>query len=218
MKHFSTQNNSQSNIFSGMLAIILFFTIFFAGCSHTSVSSEHETNPANTTENENGITAEEEAIKKQEEEIKQLAEEERAIQQEIKKAKVKVRMKTIEDTEDTLRVQVILHNPTKRGIQSVQSWIIYPKSILTGKSITLENTEVFGLIAPDEMNFDTEKGMVKIGVSAEGTPKSTPEEVVVAEVVFEKTSDDPFLLAFFSPNMKVMSMTKNGLRDMLSTK
>ncbi len=64
---------------------------------------------------------------------------------------------------DMLDLDVVLTNPSRQPIQSVQSWIMYDRAILKGIEVRIVDT--FPLVAPGEQMFDTEQGIVKLGAS-----------------------------------------------------
>lgn len=119
-----------------------------------------------------------------------------------------------EENQDVL-VNVILKNPDQQEIQSVQAWFVYPVSILKGEKITLLQNDVFPVIAPQEQNFEREQGIVKLGFSVKGESQKTDSEIILAQIEFSKLSETPFQLEKFSDHIKVMTLTKNGLRNIV---
>ena len=87
---------------------------------------------------------------------------------------------------DTVTVKILLDNPEKKPLTSVQSWLSYNPKVLNGVSINTENS-LFTFAAPYENSFDEATGVVMIGL---GNDESiNDKEIVVAEVVFQKIDE-----------------------------
>lgn len=77
---------------------------------------------------------------------------------------------------ERLQLEVVMHNPGRQPIESVQSWVEYDTSMFRFGSIS--NDSPFDLAAPGENT--AENGVIKIGRGVlSNTPPSGPEFVVV---------------------------------------
>lgn len=110
---------------------------------------------------------------------------------------------------------VVLKNPENYTIQSVQAWFVYPTPILQPNRIDMVGRDIFPLFAPGENEFDTTKGIVKIGVSVDGNAKKTEDEMVLARIYFSRISDSPFQFELFPHKVQVLRFTPTGLRNIL---
>ena len=104
--------------------------------------------------------------------------------QEMKKT-VSLYLVAKEDTSDAV-VQVVLDNPEKKPITSVQSWLAYNPEVLKGVSLNTEDS-AFELEAPYDNDFDDEAGLVMIGRSSAKPVRD--EKIMVAEIHFERTGE-----------------------------
>ncbi|HLC76474.1 MAG TPA: cohesin domain-containing protein [Candidatus Peribacterales bacterium] len=82
---------------------------------------------------------------------------------------------------DTVDVDVVLQNPSKHPLQSVQSWLEYDPKIIEGTDVRI--SDHFPLVAPGENTFSEDAGLVKLGASnVEGG--MVDSEIVFARVTF----------------------------------
>ncbi len=199
----------------------LFGLIVFSGCSLSLPENDSAKNiPEKIAENTGNLAKDvvsavqeiSEKSEKKDSSLKKLVQKEQEISE--KKGVELVLVSHVREDESIL-VQVVLKNPQQEELQSVQAWFLYPTSILKGEDIALFGKNKFPLQAPNENGFDAKNGIVKIGLSASGKPAKTPENLVVAEVIFQKISDSPFQLEFFADHKKVMMLTENGLRNVV---
>jgi hypothetical protein len=125
-----------------------------------------------------------------------------------------------EETEEILRVDIKLTNPTAQNIQSIQSWLSYSKDVLQGVSITFPENSPFSLVAPGEDSFDEENGIVRLGVSVGEARESFSLSATIAQITFKKKSLNFGSIEFFDAGIlghtRAMIMTKNGLRNILN--
>jgi len=123
-----------------------------------------------------------------------------------------------ENTEKEVSFSVILLNPKKEKITSVQSWISFSKEVLKGQKVDIK-TELFSLSAPGEKGFDTKKGLVKIGIATEEGKSVEEEKIHIADITFTKTSKGFASLEFFNPGKngktRVMAQIEGGLQNIL---
>lgn len=124
-----------------------------------------------------------------------------------------------EETEDLLTVNVKVRNPSAQNIQSIQSWLSYSKDVLQGGLISFPEDSSFSLVAPGEDSFDEENGIVQLGVSTPENQDFFSLSATIAKIAFEKKSLNFGSIEFFDPGVlghtRVMTMTKNGLRNIL---
>jgi len=105
----------------------------------------------------------------------------------IRKVKKDVVLTLKSDREgDTVTVKIILENPAKKPISSVQTWLSYNPDHLNGIDVDVVNSP-FALAAPYDNTFDNINGLVMIG-RANNEPISDPF-IVVAEVSFNVSTD-----------------------------
>lgn len=64
---------------------------------------------------------------------------------------------------DTLELDIVITNPSRQPIQSIQSWLEYDETVLKGVDVRIADT--FPLVAPGEQSFDASQGIVKLGAS-----------------------------------------------------
>ena len=64
---------------------------------------------------------------------------------------------------DTLELDIVITNPSRQPIQSIQSWLEYDPTVLKGVDVRIADS--FPLVAPGEQSFDPEQGIVKLGAS-----------------------------------------------------
>ena len=87
-----------------------------------------------------------------------------------------------ERNENQVTVKIVLDNPEKKPITSVQSWLSYNPKALKGVKINVENSP-FAFTAPYENTFDEATGVVMIG---RGNNEPVDDKsITIAEVVFE---------------------------------
>jgi hypothetical protein len=78
-------------------------------------------------------------------------------------------------------VSILIKNPSRKPITSVQTWLSFDPTMLKGKEIDLSNSD-FELPVPYETTFDNESGLMMLGRS---NPESiTDESILVAGVIF----------------------------------
>lgn len=90
---------------------------------------------------------------------------------------------------DTVDIDVVLENPSKQPLQSVQSWLEYDPKILKGLDVRISDS--FPLVAPGENAFSEDLSVVKLGASnISGGMQETeiPFARVTFEVIKESTS------------------------------
>jgi hypothetical protein len=123
---------------------------------------------------------------------------ERTVRAEQEAAKTANYELMIEDeTETTLHLQLILKNPELKEITSARSFIAYNPEILHGDTIEFAEDSPFDLAAPGERDFDSESGLVKIGLSATDPTKTKLEQMVIADMHFIKHQNDSTMFDFF---------------------
>jgi len=86
------------------------------------------------------------------------------------------------DVGDTLDIDVVLQNPSRQPLQSVQSWLAYDPKILKGMDVRISDN--FPLVAPGESAFSEAAGIVKIGASNVSGGMTDPE-IVFARISFQ---------------------------------
>lgn len=105
--------------------------------------------------------------------------------QEMKKT-VNLYLVAVKDTTNEAVVQLVLDNPEKKPITSVQAWLAYNPSVLKGVKIDVEQS-AFELKAPYDNDFDQESGLLMLGRS---TAKATKDnKIVVAQIHFERVDE-----------------------------
>jgi hypothetical protein len=96
---------------------------------------------------------------------------------------------------DEIVLDIMIENPLKKEVVSVQSWVSFDPKIL--QVVALESNEKdFALTAPGENTFDNETGLIKIGRS---TP--TPllaENIRVATLSFSRKSLEKTTVSFYN--------------------
>ncbi|MEI7510735.1 MAG: hypothetical protein WCJ84_01105 [Candidatus Peregrinibacteria bacterium] len=131
-------------------------------------------------------------------------------------------LETKESTAGKITVSVMLKNPKQEPITSLQSWVSYPKEILSGESLTLPQNSPFTLVAPGEKDFDTDMGIAKIGVSLSEGKTFADIETEVATISFTRKKEGMASLEFFNPGdegqTRIMSITKSGPQNILDEK
>lgn len=101
---------------------------------------------------------------------------------------------------DILDIDIVLTNPSRQPLQSVQSWVEYDPDVLKGVEVRI--VDQFPLVAPGEQAFSSEKGLVKLGASNVAGGMQEPE-AVFARVKFQVLSQsaDPVLIRFHEFNL-----------------
>ena len=105
--------------------------------------------------------------------------------QEMKKT-VSLYLVAVQDAADDAVVKIVLDNPEKEPLTSVQAWLAYNPEVLKGVSLNTEDS-AFELEAPYDNDFDQETGLVMIGRSSARPVRD--EKAVVAEIHFERTGE-----------------------------
>lgn len=105
--------------------------------------------------------------------------------QELKKT-AELELLPVPSAEGRVTLKLVIENPEKKPITSVQSWLSYNPDVLSGAALRTEESP-FHIVAPYDNGFDQDAGLVMIGRSTE-TPVDD-EEILVAEIEFEKTAD-----------------------------
>lgn len=95
---------------------------------------------------------------------------------------------------NTVIVKIILDNPKKKPLTSVQSWLSYNPKALRGVSIKTEDS-LFEFTAPYESAFDEVTGIVMIGRG--NNEPINDKSIVVAEVVFEIISEGTTMIDIY---------------------
>ena len=104
-----------------------------------------------------------------------------AVAQEMKKT-VSLSPVATED-EKGITVHLLLSNPGKKPITSVQAWLSYNPEVLEGVSIDTQDS-AFELMAPYTNDFDQNAGLMMLGRS---TAKSVDnEEISIATIHFNR--------------------------------
>jgi hypothetical protein len=111
-------------------------------------------------------------------------------------------------SEENLTVSIQIKNPSAQAVISVQSWLKYDPAILKGKKINTDGSP-FDFVAPGENTFDDQQGLVKIGRSSTGGG-STESDIIVAEVSFERLSNQATTISFY--NFQVDSSGNTSVR------
>jgi len=104
--------------------------------------------------------------------------------QEMKKT-VNLSLIEVED-EDNLALRLILDNPEKKPVTSVQAWLAYNPDVLQGVLIDTK-VSAFELMAPYNNDFDEATGLLMLGRST-SSPVSD-ESITIAEIHFDKVAD-----------------------------
>lgn len=115
---------------------------------------------------------------------------------------------------DNIKIELYLKNPENKNIRSIRSFLSYDSRVLQGIDIKV-NEDVFDIIAPDEKNFDSDFGLVKIGIS---TTKSFSEsKVKFAEINFKRLEKSTVMLDFYNigEHTVVYSNDNEKLSDIL---
>jgi len=88
---------------------------------------------------------------------------------------------------DTLDIDLIVHNPPEYEISRVRAWISYDPEVLQGVDIQVH--EDFPTVTPGEEDFDEEEGYVMIDASAEEGEEPDYTETVVVRIQFRVIAD-----------------------------
>lgn len=98
---------------------------------------------------------------------------------------------------DTLDIDVIIRNLSKRSISRVSTWISYDPTILEGVSLDIDPS--FPIPMPEENLFDDERGYAKIGVVARDGSEPSNSVLIVARIRFRvlTTKTDQTILSFY---------------------
>lgn len=107
-----------------------------------------------------------------------------AVAQEMKKT-VSLSLAKVQGEDDVV-ARLMLSNPEKKPITSVQAWLAYNPEVLEGVSIDTKET-AFELMAPYDNDFDQEAGLVMLGRSS-AEPVSD-KEIVIADLHFKRIGD-----------------------------
>lgn len=112
--------------------------------------------------------------------------------------------------DNELTVKVILDNPNKKPILSVESWISFDPLALEGASIDFSKSP-FILSAPYENTFDFINGVAMIGRS---NPTPIDEtKIIVAEITFNVKADHTTMISFYDYQSDISGHTScNVLR------
>ena len=130
--------------------------------------------------------------------------------QEMKKT-VSLYLVAAEDSTDEAVVQVVLDNPEREPITSVQAWLAYNPAVLKGISLDTENS-AFELQAPYDNDFDQEAGLVMIGRSSGRAVRD--EKIMVAEIRFERTGEGAAMIEAYDYRTDLTGHTSaNIMRD-----
>jgi hypothetical protein len=81
-----------------------------------------------------------------------------------------------------LDLDIVVTNPGRQRLQSIQSWLEYDSAVLRGKEVRIADT--FPLVAPGEQTFEDSDGLVKLGAS-NVSGGAREEEILFARVTFE---------------------------------
>ncbi len=109
--------------------------------------------------------------------------------QEMKKT---VNLSLIEvEGEDDMVLRLILDNPEKKPVTSVQAWLAYNPNFLHGVSIDTK-VSAFELMAPYDNDFDEIVGLIMLGRSS-ASPVSD-ESITIAEIHFDKVADGAVMI------------------------
>lgn len=90
------------------------------------------------------------------------------------------------ENKDGIVVRLMLSNPEKKPITSVQSWLTYNPKVLEGVSIDTKET-AFELMAPYNNNFDQAIGLVMLGRS--NAEPVSDKEIVIADLHFKRIGE-----------------------------
>jgi len=130
--------------------------------------------------------------------------------QEMKKT-VSLYLVAVEDAADDAVVKVVLDNPERKPITSVQAWLAYNPDVLNGVELNTESS-AFDLEAPYDNDFDQAAGLVMIGRSSGKAVRDT--KIVVAEVHFERTGDGAAMIEAYDYKQDLMGHTSaNMMKD-----
>ncbi|MBU0705611.1 hypothetical protein KJ657_05435 [Patescibacteria group bacterium] len=105
--------------------------------------------------------------------------------QEMKKT-VKLSLVQVKADDKGFVLRLMLDNPEKKPITSLQAWLAYNPDDLKGISIDTA-VSAFELTAPYDNNFDNEAGLMMLGRSAVSAVND--KEIVVADLHFGRVSD-----------------------------
>lgn len=84
---------------------------------------------------------------------------------------------------DTIPLQVVILNPEKAPVYSVQSWIKFNPNVFSLSNLSDNNSD-FPLAAPGEFKIMNDKGEVRIGRAVAGNAASA-ERIVIADFLLE---------------------------------
>lgn len=127
---------------------------------------------------------------------------------EIKKS-VSLAPVVTQDKEGIL-VRLMLNNPEKKPITSVQTWLTYNPKVLQGVSIDTKKTP-FELTAPDGNGFDQNAGLVMIGRSTAKAVADT--DISVAEVRFKKIGEGAVMIETYDYRSDLSGHTSANMMD-----
>lgn len=94
-------------------------------------------------------------------------------------------------------VKMSLNNPSKKPIQSAETWFSFNPELLKVKSVDASLSD-FNLPAPYKVNFDNEKGLLMIGRSNKSSINK--ENINLVQVNFELLKDESTTLNAYNYN------------------
>ena len=148
--------------------LILIITSLLSGCSSAEKITE-ETAPAEVTS-----PAIESLVKKAE-----------AVQKDAKL------ILQADKSGNQLKVKVSIDNPSSKPVTSVQAWLSFDTSVLSGSTINTEGS-AFDIRAPYEKDFDNTSGLVMLGRS--NSSPVTDKQIYVGEVDFSVIGDSTIFI------------------------
>jgi hypothetical protein len=99
---------------------------------------------------------------------------------------------------DTLDMDLVLHNPSKRSLNRFRAWIAYDSNMLEGVTITL--SDAFPIATPGEKDFSVADNYIKVSGSTDKAVSET--KIVLARITLKikALSDVGTVLSFHNAN------------------